>query len=96
MKWKLEDGEQKIADINSEEELERYLIEIQKNLGEQNKIIILVSPTGEFMHIGISDKYVFLNYHNADDEPPYYSSVGEYQDSEDVMEYYMNDYLFEV
>ncbi|HOV27234.1 MAG TPA: Imm1 family immunity protein [Pseudobacteroides sp.] len=96
MKWKLEDGEKKICDINSEEELEKCLIDIQRNLKEQNKIVILVSPTGEFMYIGISNKYTFLNYHNADDTPPYYSSVGEYEDSEEVIEYYLNDYLFEV
>jgi hypothetical protein len=91
VRWRLEDGEKTIAEIEDIKELEDIIDKIRTNNKGKNIIYILSHPNRQFMQIGISDKIGFLNFHDSSDEPPYYSSVAE--DTTNIADKIMDFYI---
>jgi len=88
--WTIEDGIEVLYEIQDKAEIKKAILEIQSQITDKNLILLFISPDGNFMQTGISkNQNGFLNYHNRNDEPPYYSSINNKIQSMDCEEFYL-------
>jgi hypothetical protein len=83
-----------LATLLSEDALEKELVKIQGSFQVENPVLALGHSTGSHLLIGISRDCSFAIYHNAQDEPPFYNSLGNRNLSlgvEDTVDFSMAD-----
>jgi hypothetical protein len=66
-----------VAEIESEENLQRFLLSVKEYYDPPNPLFIMEHTNGNRLYFGISPKGCYVSYIDASHEPPYYSSAGD-------------------
>ena len=66
-----------VAEIESEENLQRFLLSVKEYYDPPNPLFIMEHTNGNRLYFGISSKGCHVSYKDASLDPPYYSSAGD-------------------